>query len=91
MKEVNIIKELIPDRMKKFPEYRLFLVWVREADSKTPSGLKKELRSDIKYHEQVLKNYGRTSRLGLKNHILRAQSKYIDFLKSADKLFTKYL
>ncbi|MBW3019650.1 hypothetical protein KY329_05730 [Candidatus Woesearchaeota archaeon] len=91
MKKVNNVKDIIPERMKKFPEYRLFLVWVREADAETPAALKKELKSDIRYYEKMLKEDGKNSRLGLKNHILRAQSKYIDFLKRAEKLFLKYL
>jgi hypothetical protein len=91
MKKVNIIKDLIPARAKKFVEYRLFLVWVKESDAETPAELKRELKAEIKSTEKALKEGARTSRLGLKNHILRAQSKYIDFLKRTEKLFLKYL
>jgi len=91
MKKEELIKDAVPERMRKFPEYRLFLVWAKEADADTRAELKRELRSDIKYYEKLLREGGKQSRLGMKNHILRAQGKYIDFLKRVDKLFLKYL
>lgn len=88
--DVEIIKEKIPARVKNFPNYRLFLVWVKEADAKTIPALKKELAGDIAYNQKTLRKSQKNSRLGMKNTLLRAQAKYLDFLKSIQK-FLKYL
>lgn len=88
---VNEVKERIPDRVKKFSDYRLFLAWVRDADAKTMTQLRKELDDEIAYHQQWLKDNQKTSRLGTKNQLLRTQAKYLDFLKRIQKTYMKYV
>jgi len=88
---LNEVKERIPERLKKFSDYRLFLAWVREADAKTTTQLRRELDEEIKYHQQWLKDNQKTSRLGTKNQLLRSQAKYLDFLKGIQKTYMKYV
>lgn len=91
MKLKEVVEGKIPDRIKKLTNYRLFLVWVSEADSKTIPQLKKELDGDIKFHQNWLDKNEKTSLLGTKNRFLTSTAKYIDFLKTIKKEFVKFL
>ena len=91
MKDMDKLKNAVPEHLRKFPEYRLLLVYAKESDAESLDDLKSEIDNDIKMAEQWLHNNGKGSRLGLKNHLLRAHSKYIDFLKTVKKKFARYL
>lgn len=86
------IIETIPSKIKtsKAGDYRLFLVYVKESKAKTVSELKKVLDSERNNTQKWLNNNKKTSKMGTKNHLLRAHAKHLDFLKRMNA-FIKYL
>jgi len=91
MKIKDVIGDSVPARVKARPGYRLFLVWADESGAKTIGELKRVLEGELDENQSWLDSQQRTSRLGMKNHLLRATAKYIDFLKSIRKDFMKHL
>lgn len=87
----EVVQERIPGRIKKFADYRLFLVWLSETDAKDIPSLKKYLDGEIEFHQSWLRENQKSSRLGTKNRFLTSCAKYIDFLKGIRKRYMPHL
>ncbi|OYT31690.1 hypothetical protein B6U93_03150 [Candidatus Woesearchaeota archaeon ex4484_78] len=87
------VKEKIPERLQKYPEFGLFLKWIEEnkEDIKNTEELKEVLEGQINEDQDFLNKESKAQTQGTDTRQIRPTAKEIDLLKKFKKLFLEHL
>lgn len=87
------IKEKIPERLQEFPEFGLFLTWVKEneKDIESLDDVKEVLKGQIEEDQDFLEEQEEDQTEGTNTRNIRPTAKEIELLKKFEELFFEFL